>query len=137
MIPINKNPSQRQLTVFGGIWLVFFGFFGAWTLWRGGSQLAGSLLLSAAVAVPAIGRLSPKFLRLVFLGMSYATYPIGLVVSLAIMLVMYYLVVTPIGLLMRLLGHDPMQRRFDRGATSYWIERPTSAPSARQYFRQY
>lgn len=32
----------------------------------------------------------------------------------------YYLVVTPIGLVSRLI-HDPLSRRWNRGAQSYWI----------------
>lgn len=37
----------------------------------------------------------------------------------------YYLVVTPIGLVSRLI-HDPLSRRWNRGARSYWILTDTS-----------
>ena len=48
----------------------------------------------------------------------------------------YYLVLTPIGLLMRVFGKDPMRRRLDRTAESYWIERDEAAASER-YFKQF
>ena len=48
----------------------------------------------------------------------------------------YYLLLTPIGLLMRLFRYDPMYRRFDRTAQTYWVERDTQRPKA-SYFKQY
>lgn len=32
----------------------------------------------------------------------------------------FYLVITPIGLIMRLLGKDPLERKIDRSAPTYW-----------------
>ena len=75
-------------------------------------------------------------LRIVFLLASYATFPIGFVVSYVILAVVYYLVLTPIGLVLRLTGYDPMQRRFDRNAKTYWTPREQEE-STEQYFRQF
>ena len=47
-------------------------------------------------------------------------YPIGWVVSHLTLTLMFYLVLTPLGLLMRLFGRDPMERSFDPTAASYW-----------------
>ena len=48
---------------------------------------------------------------------------------------LFFAVVTPMGLAMRLLGKDPLRRRFDREAASYWIRRdpPGPAPMSRQF----
>jgi hypothetical protein len=44
--------------------------------------------------------------------------------------------VTPVALLLRMLGHDAMQRRFDSSAQSYWVSRrPPDHP--RRYFQQF
>jgi hypothetical protein len=48
----------------------------------------------------------------------------------------FYGVITPIGLAARLLGHDPMQRGFDRQARSYWLRRDRVTSPGR-YFRQF
>jgi hypothetical protein len=37
--------------------------------------------------------------------------------------ILYFAVVTPVGLLMRATGKDPMRRKRDHEAKSYWIER--------------
>ena len=46
------------------------------------------------------------------------------------------LLFTPIGLAMRLVGRDPLRRRFDRQASTYWIKRPEQDETGR-YFRQF
>jgi hypothetical protein len=46
--------------------------------------------------------------------------PFGRLLTGALLTVVYLLVVTPIGLLLRLVGRDPLERRIDRGAATYW-----------------
>jgi len=48
----------------------------------------------------------------------------------------YFLFVTPVGLLMRALGRDPMKRGFDRNAKSYWQDVKKGSASE-SHFRQY
>ena len=135
IIRINRDPTRRELFVFGLVWFLFFGVVGAVVWSRGG---AGPWVLgigAAAVIVPLVGMVFPRFMRIVYLAMAYAAFPIGLVVSTLLLAVVYYLVLTPTGLLMRALGHDPMGRRFDRGAASYWVPRK-GPPGAERYFRQ-
>jgi hypothetical protein len=133
---IDRNPSGRQLAVFGVLWLVFFGVVGHGVLRRAGMPWAAYVVWAVALGVPAVGAIVPAVLRLAFVGLSYATAPIGIVVSFLILAVIYYLVVTPTGLLMRLLGYDPLSRAFEPDMKTYWITRPTGRPTER-YFRQF
>ena len=63
-------------------------------------------------------------------------YPIGWVITHVVMAIIFYLVVTPVGIIMRLTGRDPMERAFDRTAKTYWKPRNTDPDSA-GYFRLY
>lgn len=136
LIRIQKDPSPRQLRGFGLVWLVFFGVVGALVLRRTGSLPGAIAVWAAAVLVPAVGAFWLPLLRAAFLGMSYAAFPIGWVVSHLVLAIVYYLVLTPIGLGMRLVGRDPMLRRFDRATGSYWLpHRPTDDP--KRYLRQF
>jgi ABC-type uncharacterized transport system permease subunit len=136
LIEIDHNPSSRQLHVFGFIWLLFFAIIGGVLLYRGSSVLVATLVSGIAVMVPAVGWLVPGFMRFVYIGMAYAAFPIGFVVSYLIMVVVYYLVLTPIGLLVRLCGYDPMNRHFDGSADTYWCPREHD-DSLDTYFRQF
>jgi Saxitoxin biosynthesis operon protein SxtJ len=134
LIRINKNPSGRQLAVFGVAWLVFLGLAG-WASWSRGRHAPAEVLLAAAVAVPLAGLASPALLRWVYLALSYATFPIGYVVSYVVLAIVYYLALAPIGLTMRLFRHDPLSRRLEPGAKSYWKARGP-ARAVQEYFNQ-
>jgi hypothetical protein len=136
LIRIDHDPPPRQLAVFAGTWLVFFAGLGLLTWFRGGSTTAVALLSMLAITVPALGWVVPGLLRMVYVVMAYLAFPIGFLVSYLLLTSIYYLVLTPTGLLMRMLGHDPMNRRFDPAARSYWVERK-NPPTADRYFRQF
>jgi hypothetical protein len=135
MVAINWNPSARELRQFAVVWAVFFAIVGALVLRRTGSWEWAALVWAAAGLVPVAGLAAPARIKPVFLGMSLAAYPIGWVVSHVLMIAVWMLVVTPTGLVMRALGHDPLQRRPDRRASTYWVRRHEVPPE--RYLRQY
>jgi hypothetical protein len=49
----------------------------------------------------------------------------------------FYTTVTPIGLVRRLLGKDPLRLRWDRDAVTYWIERNPPGPASDTMPRQF
>ena len=136
LIQIDHNPSPRQRNVFGIIWLLFFAIVGGILLKNGSSVLVATLVWGIAMAIPAVGWIVPEFMRVVYVGMAYAAFPIGFVVSFSIMVLVYYLVLTPIGLVLRLCGHDPMNRHFDRSADTYWCPHEQDN-GLETYFRQF
>ena len=136
LIAINHHPSRRQLHQFGFLWLIFFGVIGSLSYFKSGNHRAGIILWGLAVIIPVLGWIFPALMRIVFLGLSYAAFPIGFVVSHVILALVYYLILTPVAILMRLFGYDPMERRLDPEASSYWCQRE-APPEAKQYFRQF
>ena len=135
LIEINRNPSPKELRTFGLLFLLFAGLVGAGFIWRAHALgIARAIWIGGAVIV-AIFFAIPPLRKPIYLGWIYATFPIGYVVSHVALAIVYYGVFTPIGLVMRLAGHDPMTRRFDRSATTYWVEHDPSKDPKR-YFRQ-
>ncbi len=136
LIRINHDPSRRQLAVFGVAWLVFFSILGSVVLAKAESTPIAATLWAVAVGVPAVGYIAPEFLRIVYVGMCYVAAPIGWVISHIVLALVYYLLMTPIGWLMRLFRYDPLRRRFDRSAATYWIPREEDE-NTQHYFRQF
>ena len=134
LVRINRNPSGRQLLVFALAWLAVLGAFGL-SSWTHGRPRAALAAWALAAAVPLAGLASRRLLRGVYLAASYATYPIGYAVSRVALALVYYLALTPIALTMRAFGYDPLGRRFDPGAPSYWTRREGAKPTE-SYFRQ-
>jgi hypothetical protein len=50
------------------------------------------------------------------------------IVSPLVLGIMFFLVITPIGLLMRAVGKDLLRLKFDKRSSSYWIERLPPGP---------
>jgi hypothetical protein len=136
MIKIDHHPSRRQLTVFGLLWLLFFGVLGGMAWWKTVVSSRMITFWSLGMAIPAAGLLWPEVLRFVYLAATYVTFPIGMVLSCVILAVIYYFVLTPVGLVLRLRGYDPMRRRFDCNAKTYWLPHEPEEKTER-YFQQF
>jgi hypothetical protein len=137
LIDINRNPTLRELRQFAGIWFpAFFALVGGIVWYKSGSLLAASIIWIVALAVSVLGYFLPGFMRWIFVGWMMAAFPIGWTISHLILAVIFYLIITPIGLLVRLIVGDPMQRRFDRAAKSYWVAHNPGGNTSR-YFQQF
>ena len=91
-----------------------------------------------ALTVGPIGLVRPGWLRPIYVSWMVLAFPIGWTVSQVIIGVMFYGVFTPIGLLFRLIGRDPLQldRVRLRGRETYWAPKPAPT-SLRRYFQQF
>ena len=137
VIDINWNPSHRELRQFSGIWFPgFFALVGGFVLYHTGSLATAGCIWGPALALSVLGYLAPQFVRPVFVAWICAAYPIGWVVSHVLLAAIFYLVFTPIGLVMRLFGRDPLQRKFERSAQTYWVSH-NPARDSKRYFRQF
>ena len=136
MIRMERHPSRNQLMVFGLSWLVFFCFWGTVSWWENGMTWKAAVFLSLALVIPASGLILPGILRIVFLMAAYLTLPIGMVVSSVILMLIYFLILAPIGIVMRMAGYDPMRRDFDPDAGTYWVPRDPVTDRER-YFKQF
>lgn len=109
----------------------------------GGAVAGGVEPTGVASVVWGVGALGailawtwPEAGRQTYVYWMVAVVPIGWTISHLLLAVVYYLVLTPIGLIMRLSGYDPMHRKPDRSMNTYWIEHE-AVQSVDRYFRQY
>jgi len=112
--------TRRDLRRFG---LTVGGAFGLLALalrWRGG-DVAPVVLGAAAVALVGGGVLTPGALGPVFRAWMRFALVLSRFTTPIVMGVLFFLVITPMGLLMRLFGRNPLVRR--GGSDTYWIDR--------------
>ena len=133
---VNRNPSPRELRWFGLLLPLFVALVGAIARWQFGAPVAALGIWSVGGALATLYWLAPPLRRPILVGWMYAALPIGWTVSHLMMGVVYFAVVTPIGLLSRLVRGDTLHRRPDPNARSYWIERPRHS-GTRRYLRQF
>lgn len=118
-----EGSSDRSFgLVFGGVFLLI----AAWPLWYGATPrwwAAGMATVFAVVAVmrPALlAGLNRLWTKLgVLLGKLVSPIALG---------VLFYCVLVPIGVVMRIAGKDPLRLKRDAGTASYWIPREPPGP---------
>lgn len=145
LVALNFNPDEKTLRQFGYIALVGFGLLGAaaWTesvmfgagLGAARTPVAYTLLGLAAISL-LFSLVAPTLNKGVFVLLSIVTYPIGFVMSYVIMGTLFFLVIAPIALILRVIGFDPLNRSYDKKAASYYSA-ARAARSKESYFKQY
>jgi hypothetical protein len=130
------KPSRHMLRQFAALWLVFFG---AVALWQGVSKdrlTVGIALGAIAIIGGGCGLVRPNSIRWLFVGWMIAAFPIGWVISQVVLAVCFYVILTPVGLVFRLMGRDVLNLKPHRQTNSYWEAKPR-VENVGNYFRQY
>ncbi len=145
MFDVNLSPDRSELRQFGFIGLTVFTVLGAFVYWRGGAFGLdfGAAAKPVAIGVWAVGAtwgilaaLRPEANRPSYVLLTVITYPIGFAISMVLLAVFFFGILTPLAILFRFTGRDVLGRKFDRAAQTYWSPRP-SASDLRRYYRQY
>ncbi len=147
MIKLDLKPSPRILGQFAKIAAIalplaaaFFTrgearWFAPWN-WHWGHT---AVLWLAGVGVVQLAGFLAGFRLLtlwLYIALTLVAFPIGFVISHVLMAVIYYLVITPIGLVFRLMGRDVLGKRIDKQQASYWHVR-TAPRDPASYFKLY
>jgi hypothetical protein len=131
----SRPPTQPELRWFGLLLLLLFCVLAALAAWRFEAPRAALGLAGFGAALALAYYALPPLRRPLWLAWMRAVAPLGRLVSHAVLGLVYFGVITPIGVAMRLAGRDKLERRFDPSAPSYWSARPREADPSR-YLRQ-
>lgn len=120
---VQRSSTDRAFgVVFGAVFAIVVGL----GLWKRNELQWWALALSAAFFLAAI--FSPQILaplNRIWLRLGALLHRI---VSPVVLGVMFFAVVFPVGLLMRLTARDPLRLARDAKADSYWVEREAARP---------
>ena len=127
--------SKAELRKFGLTVGGAFAVFGAISWWRG-HELPPRVLWTLAALLMVPGAVAPAILGPVHRAwMAFATV-LGHVNTRIILTVLFYLVMTPVGLIMRLF-RDPLDRSLRDRSTTQWIKRESQPVDPGRYERQF
>jgi hypothetical protein len=129
--PAATDTTVRQFAVLLGVVL---SLAAARDVFVRGASVRGSTLAAVALGVVAAGLIRPRTVRPIFTAALAITMPIGAVISVALLGIIYYVVFTPLAFLFRLVGRDALVRRRRPQAPTYWAAKESPA-DIRSYFR--
>jgi hypothetical protein len=128
---VEGSPNRSFGLVFAGVFaligflpMIFGGVARLWAI------VLSVAFLAAALAFPAVltplNRLWTRFGLL-----------LHRIVSPIVLGIMFFGVITPMGVLMRMFGKDPLRLRLDKAARSYWIARTPPGPAPETFRDQF
>jgi len=124
------NIKNKDNITFGVLFFILFLIIGIYPLKSGGVIRIWSVVLSSLFLIITIIR--PNLFT--FLNRLWIQFGIllGKIISPVVMGLVFFFVVTPIGILVRILKKDVMGLK--RGASSYWINREDKVQSMKKQF---
>lgn len=133
MIAIDWKPDSTALRKFGRSMLIFGLIFAGW-FWFKGSITVAWICAGAGVVCFVTSFFVPPVARVIYAFWMVLAWVLSQIITPIIMGILYYLVVTPIGLVLRLTGHDRLRLK-KPGTTSYWTDVPATTGTG--YERQF
>jgi hypothetical protein len=127
--------SDRDLRKFGLLVGAVFAGLGVLFLWR--YKTYYPYFLGPGLGLVLLGAILPRTLKWVYIGWMSIAFVLGFVMAHVILTLLFYLVLTPIGLVARLCGQDFLSLKLNRTAKSYWIPRDPKPKSPADYERQF
>lgn len=141
MIKLDLNPNPRVLRQFAWFAPIGLPALAALVLRLVAtfSWTHPALLASGAVAVVALVLYElgvPALVKGLFVTVSVVAIPIGFLLSHVLLMIVYYLVMTPIALVMRATGRDVLGKKLEPQRETYWHVRDAQRSKA-SYFKLY
>lgn len=125
----------RDLRKFGITMCVAIAVLGALFLWRGKGSPAWFFGIAGLFLV--LGLAVPVALRPVQKAWMAFAIALGWVMTRVILVVLFYLGVTPVGLIARVVGKKFIDLGFEPERDSYWIKRPAPTRGKERYLSQF
>ena len=124
-----KISSNRN---FGIVFFLVFILIGLWPLIDEGNIRIWSIILASIFLVLGIfnSKLLYPFNRLWF---EFGKL-LGIVVSPIVMGIIFFILITPIGFLMKIMGKDLLKNKYNKNINSYWIKRDKSVGTMKKQF---
>ena len=133
---VTREPKPSVVRQFGVVCLAVFGGLGLYqALWKSHPVL-GWGLFGFGIACWILGQVAPRQFRWFYTGLMLLAFPIGFVVSMVMLAILFFVVFFGVGTLLRLKGWDAMGRRRKPAGQSYWMDKLQPDDPAR-YLRQY
>jgi len=131
------DTSSKEIRKFGLVIAIALGVIGSFVYVKFGNFDVVGWLWGIGLLFLILGFILPSVLRPVYRIWMLLAYFIGGIVSRVILTVLFYVVLTPTGLVLRLFGKDVLDQRFEKDRESYWIKKDLSDHTKDQYRKMY
>ena len=133
---MNSNSTDpKEVRKFGMAALVLFGAFFVLSLGLG--KPAAAIFFNILAVIGAGLFAMPSRLVGVYKTWLKIAHFVGTVITMVVLALGFYLVITPSALIKRIFGGRPLPLKPDRNATSYWVPRDEASQPIERYVKRY
>jgi hypothetical protein len=130
-----SSTELKEIRKFGIIAFIFFGALSALGLWNEKYIIGSFFCLLSLIGLGFI--LDPFRFKPVYHVWMKVAHFIGELITMAVLILTYYAVITPAALLKRIFGGRSLPLRPDKKASSYWVSRTEPSQSKDRFLKQF
>jgi len=113
--------DKKELRKFGLTVGAMLLLIAAFLFWKERASFAYFAIPGGSLMV--LGAIIPLVLKQIFIGWMAFAVVMGFVMTRVILTVLYFGMFTPIALVLKVLGKDLLEEKWDKSAGSYWVKR--------------
>ena len=132
----NSEITNKKLRTFGIALMVFLGFIG-YSHFKKGNVDHSYWYWGIGCGYALLALVVPIVTKPVYRGAIFVAHILGWINTRIILGAIYYVIFTPISILMRLFGRDSLNRKIDKNSDSYWQSVHVSHGEKDRYLKQY
>ncbi|MEE9166401.1 MAG: SxtJ family membrane protein [Candidatus Neomarinimicrobiota bacterium] len=129
--------SNKAIRKFGVVIAVGLGSVGTFVFLRTNNLYSALWLWGIGLLFLILGFILPPVARPFYRLWMLIAYLLGGFVSQIILTLLFYFVLTPIGLVLRLMGKDLLSKNYGSSQESYWVKKDLSNITNDQYRKMY
>jgi len=130
-IPMDRKALRNFGLLMAGVLLIV----GGWLWWKSAATWPGEI--AAAVLLAVTGLAAPAILKPIYRIWMIFALILGWVMTRVVLTLVYYLVLTPIGLAGRFFGEHFLHLERSKESATYWVRREGPAREKSDYERQF
>lgn len=123
MIKPNQPVTLTELRKFGLVMAGMLILFSLLALWKENRTLAMILWIVAGINFLLPALFLPTALRPIYRWWMKLAFALGWLNQRIILSVVFYGIFTPVSFIQKIIGRDPLHRKFDTSQETYWIKR--------------
>ncbi|PKN10665.1 MAG: hypothetical protein CVU72_00440 [Deltaproteobacteria bacterium HGW-Deltaproteobacteria-7] len=131
----NIKGDKSDWKKFGMMMGIILAVIGFYLLWKKNNCFEYVLILASVFFI--LGLIIPMALKRVYQAWMALSVIMGFIMTKVIMVIIFYLIVTPVGLVASLTGKKFLDMEMDKKAKSYWIVRETLRKEKSDYEKQF